>query len=63
MEQATITPARSWSVSQEELTVFVRGRRCAMPLRNSRVCRFFCRGYFSASQAPISSTCSALSST
>lgn len=50
-------------LSEQQLrTVFVRGRRWAMPLRNSSVCRFFCSGYFSASQPPISSTVSALSS-
>ncbi len=32
--------------------VLVRGRKCATPRRNSRVCRFFCSGYVEASHVP-----------
>lgn len=43
-------------------TVFVRGRKWAMPRKNSKECLFFCRGYFSALHSPIKSTWLALSS-
>lgn len=32
--------------------VLVLGRRCAMPRRNSSVCRFFCSGYVAGSHWP-----------
>ena len=42
--------------------VFVLGRKCAMLLKYSSVCLFFCNGYVSESAAPITSSSSTASS-
>mmetsp|Transcript_11015 Transcript_11015/g.40378 ORF Transcript_11015/g.40378 Transcript_11015/m.40378 type:complete len:320 (+) Transcript_11015:885-1844(+) len=56
----------AWASAERTLDtapiVFVRGRRCAIPRRNSREWRFFCRGYVPPSHEPTTFSSEALSS-